>query len=70
MKDENVVKPVVVTKKQLEIDAINVLEHRVNINTFPKEYQQQIRDFYRFHPVSVNSSAAGAVEQSVRGSWK
>ena len=39
MKDENVVKPVVVTKKQLEIDAINVLEHRVNINTFPKEYQ-------------------------------
>jgi len=37
---------------QLQIDAINVLEKRVDIMTFPKEYQQKIKNYYRFTPVN------------------
>ena len=33
---------------QLATDAINVVENRVDINTFPPEYQQKIRYFYQF----------------------
>ena len=33
---------------QLEVDAANVEEGRVDISTFPKDYQQKIKDFYRF----------------------
>jgi hypothetical protein len=33
---------------QLEVDAANVEEGRVDINSFPPDYQQKIRDFYRF----------------------
>jgi len=33
---------------QLEVDAANVVEGRVDINTFPHDYQQKIKDFYRF----------------------
>jgi len=54
---------------QLEVDAINVLENQVNIDTFSKEYQQQIQDFYRFHPVNKGSNNSAA-SQGGRGSWK
>jgi len=33
---------------QLEVDAANVEEGRVDISTFPPDYQQRIKDFYRF----------------------
>lgn len=33
---------------QLATDAINVVENRVDINTFPPEYQQKIRSWYQF----------------------
>jgi hypothetical protein len=53
---------------QLQIDAINVLEKRVDIMTFPKEYQQTIKNYYRFTPIDVggrNGSGGGG-----RSSWK
>ena len=53
---------------QLQIDAINVLEKRVDIMTFPKEYQQKIKNYYRFTPVnpaSPNGSIGGG-----RSFWK
>lgn len=40
---------------QIQVDALNVTEGRVDILTFPKPYQQKIRDFYRFSPLSVGS---------------
>ena len=33
---------------QLATDAINVEEGRVDINTFPTDYQQKIKNYYRF----------------------
>ena len=54
---------------QLEIDAANVLENRLNINVFDKEYQQQILNFYRFSPLSNKSSNASAAGGG-RNSWK
>ena len=66
----NVIRPLnCSTMTQLEVDAINVLENRVDINTFPKEYQQQIQDFYRFHPVNIGSNNSAA-SQGGRGYWK
>ena len=35
-------------KLQLEVDAANVEEGRVNLNTFPPDYQEKIKNFYRF----------------------
>ena len=54
---------------QLEADAINVLEKRVEITSFPKEYQQQIKNFYRFSPLNMESSNSSA-SGSRRNSWK
>ena len=33
---------------QLQVDTLNVLEARVDINTFPPEYQKIMMDYYRF----------------------
>ena len=33
---------------QLATDAINVVENRIDINTFSPEYQQKIRHWYQF----------------------
>lgn len=57
------------TMSQLEIDALNVLENRVDIATFPLEYQQTISNFYRFHPVNRISTNASA-SYGGRGFWK
>jgi len=54
---------------QLHIDTINVMENRVNISTFPENYQNQIKSAYRFVPVNIGSQNANA-SQKVRGAWK
>ena len=33
---------------QLQADALNVEEGRIDIDTFPPEYQEKIKNFYRF----------------------
>ena len=53
---------------QLQLDAINVLEKRVDILKFDKAYQQQIKNYYRFAPMepgSANGNVAGG-----RSNWK
>jgi len=70
---ENINKPL--TKEgcpnmtQLQIDAANVFENRVDIATFTTEYQQKIRNFYRFSPVSTSSAGANAAKPG-RSFWK
>jgi hypothetical protein len=54
---------------QLNIDVINVFEKRVSIDSFSKEYQKKIKDFYRFSPVNNNSSNGNASGNG-RSSWK
>lgn len=40
--------PIPEDELQLQVDTINVLEKRVEIETFPKEYQEKIKNYYRF----------------------
>lgn len=54
---------------QLQIDCINVHEKRVDIASFPAAYQIQIRNYYRFAPLNVESTNASAIKGG-RGSWK
>ena len=42
-------------QKQLRVDAVNVLEGRVDINTFAPDYQNKIKWFYRFYGTRYNS---------------
>ena len=35
--------------KQLKVDIVNVIENRVSIDSFPLDYQEKIKNFYRFH---------------------
>jgi len=41
--------------QQLRIDAVNVLEGRVDINSFDEDYQQKIKDYYRFSATRYGS---------------
>ena len=34
--------------RQLRLDTINVLEGRVDINSFDEDYQKRMKDYYRF----------------------
>ena len=54
---------------QFKIDVINVFENRVSIDSFPKEYQKRIKDFYKFSPINTNSSNGNA-SGSGRSFWK
>ena len=40
---------------QLRTDVANVVEGRVNIATFPEEYQNKIRYFYQFFGIRYES---------------
>ena len=42
---------------QLQIDATNVLEGRVEMNTFSPERQEQIKNYYRFSATRQNSKS-------------
>lgn len=54
---------------QLQIDAINVFENRVSIDSFPKEYQMKIKNYYRFSPIGSSGSSVKASGGS-RNFWK
>ena len=42
-------------EKQLRVDCVNVLEGRVDISTFEPEYQEKIKNYYRFYGVQCAS---------------
>jgi len=41
---------------QLQADTLNVLEGRVDINTFDAEYQERIKNYYRFSATKMNTN--------------
>lgn len=47
--------PIPMDTLQLQVDCLNVLENRVQIETFDPEYQQQILNYYRFSATRANS---------------
>jgi len=51
---------------QLQVDALNVMENRVAMNTFPPAYQNRIRNYYRFAPVT-GGGAAGKIAMAAAG---
>lgn len=42
---------------QLQADVLNVLEGRVDINTFPADCQNKIKDYWRFAAIRQNSKS-------------
>ena len=53
---------------QLQLDALNVLEGRVDVSTFSIERQKEIDNYYRFSPVVASGSAGRiAMMSSSRG---
>jgi hypothetical protein len=40
---------------QLQLDTLNVLEGKVDINTFSPDYRKRIQDYYRFYGVRYTS---------------
>jgi len=53
---------------QLHVDAINALENRVKMSDFSPDYQQEIRNLYRFTPIDIGG--ANGVAGGGRTSWK
>jgi len=51
---------------QLQVDAINVLENRVDMDTFPPEYQKLIKNYYRFTPAIGGMAAKIAMASAGR----
>lgn len=51
---------------QLQTDAINVLEGRVDINTFSPDYQRKIENYYRFSAVAPSTTAGGMAQVSIK----
>jgi len=51
--------------KQLRLDAVNVLEGRVDINTFDEAYQKKIKDYYKYSALRYGSKY-GAVAKRTR----
>jgi len=42
---------------QFQTDVLNVVEGRVDINTFPKEYQDELKSYYRFNAIRQNTKS-------------
>ena len=42
---------------QLQADTLNVLEGRVDINTFDVDYQKKMKNYYRFSAIIQNSKS-------------
>ena len=49
---------------QLGVDMCNVVEGRVDISTFDPEYQQKIKDFYRFAARRQNSKSKSIAQMT------
>jgi hypothetical protein len=53
---------------QLEADAINVLEKKVDISSFDKRHQQKIKDYYRFS-ATRNDKFQQSIAKMTRNTW-
>ena len=51
--------------KQLRLDAIEVLEGRLEISTFDEEYQQKIKDYYRFSATRYGSRYGKVAKRTI-----
>jgi hypothetical protein len=49
---------------QLSIDMLNVKENRVDISSFPLEYQKKIRFFYQFSATRIFSNNPKAARRT------
>jgi hypothetical protein len=50
--------------KQLRLDAVNVLEGRVDINTFDKKYQKKIKDYYKYSALRYGSKYGAVAKRT------
>jgi len=50
--------------EQLRLDAVNVLEGRVDIKTFDTDYQERIKNYYRFSATRYASKYSIVVKRN------
>jgi hypothetical protein len=50
---------------QLQVDALNVLENRVDINDFPEDYQEKIKEYYRFSATRMTTDNSKIAKRTV-----
>jgi len=50
---------------QLQVDVLNVTSGRVDINTFPPDYQIKIKNYYRFSATRQNSKVDNVAPRTV-----
>ena len=53
------------TVLQLQVDALNVLENRVSIDSFTPERQQTIKDYYRFSATQHNDRSQNKIAKRI-----
>ena len=51
---------------QLQVDTINVVEGRVELSTFPPDYQNKIQNYYRFAPLTPQSQKGAIAQKSAQ----
>lgn len=51
--------------KKLRTDAIDVLEGRVDINSFDEEYQKKIKDYYKFSATRYGSKYGMVAKRTI-----
>ena len=51
-------------ERQLQADCINVVEGWVALDTYPPDYQQKIKDYYRFTARRQNSKSKNIVKRT------
>jgi len=49
---------------QLQTDVINVLEKRVDINSFGIEYQKRIKSYYQFSGTAIITGSPSAIKMT------
>ena len=49
---------------QLRLDAVNVLEGRVDINTFDEDYQKKIKDYYKYSALRYGSRKGAVAKRT------
>ena len=56
--------PIPEDELQLQVDTLNVMENRVSIDTFPLEYQNKIKSYYKFSATRQNSNESRVAKRT------
>ena len=65
LNDDLNVLPIPADVLQLQVDMLNVVENRVDINDFPLDYQEKIKAYYRFSATRMTTDNSKIAKRTV-----